>query len=125
MLDEYRRLLSEAVVTQLLSWLSERRQDVSVARHEDGYDVLYVADTNNNLIRRVDVYPPSHPMGGPITTTVAGTGLFGAIDGPALQATFVRPSALAVSLVLSPTVTNPDQRAGGRLPPLACELIGM
>jgi sugar lactone lactonase YvrE len=82
---------------------------VSVAPHEDGYDVLYVADTNNNLIRRVDVYPPSHPQGGPFTTTVAGTGLFGALDGPALQATFSRPAALAVSGIVSAqslTLTN-------------------
>jgi hypothetical protein len=36
-------------------------------------------------------------QGGPITTTVAGTGLSGSTDGPALLATFVRPAALAVS----------------------------
>jgi hypothetical protein len=37
-------------------------QDVSAARHADGYDVLYVADTNNNLIRRVDLFAASSPQ---------------------------------------------------------------
>jgi trimeric autotransporter adhesin len=56
----------------------------------DGAGDLYIADTNNNRIRRVD------PSG--VITTVAGTGTagFSGDDGPATEAELNRPVAVAV-----------------------------
>jgi sugar lactone lactonase YvrE len=53
--------------------------------------VLYVADTVNNRIRRVDLADPDHA----VVTTVAGTGASGSRDGDGDQAHFDRPSGLA------------------------------
>ncbi len=49
---------------------------------------LYVADTDNRLIRKVT------PAG--VVTTLAGTGLSGSADGPALSANFTMPRGVAV-----------------------------
>ena len=56
----------------------------------DGSGNLYIADTNNNSIRKVD------PTG--MITTVAGTGEygFGGDGGPAIQAQLTRPIGVAV-----------------------------
>jgi streptogramin lyase len=49
---------------------------------------VYVADTVNNLIRKIT------PAG--VVTTVAGTGAVGAANGNATTATFNGPTAIAV-----------------------------
>jgi len=54
----------------------------------DGAGNLYVADTGNDAIRKVD------PSGN--TTTLAGNGLFGHVDGPGSSAEFDWPAAVAV-----------------------------
>lgn len=48
---------------------------------------LYVADTGNNRIRKID--------SAALVTTIAGTGTTGGIDGPALSATFNSPQGIA------------------------------
>lgn len=53
--------------------------------------VLYVADTVNNRIRRIDLADPEIP----VVTTIAGTGTAGARDGAGAQASFNRPIGLA------------------------------
>jgi hypothetical protein len=50
---------------------------------------LFVADTNNHLIRKISAVGE--------VSTVAGTSAAGAADGPAGQATFNKPYAVAVS----------------------------
>jgi uncharacterized protein (TIGR03437 family) len=59
----------------------------------DHLDNLYIADTGNNVIRRVT------PAG--VISTVAGSGLrgFGGDNGPALQAAFHSPTAVAVDML--------------------------
>ncbi|HRO59149.1 MAG TPA: NHL repeat-containing protein, partial [Burkholderiaceae bacterium] len=54
----------------------------------DAHDNVYVADTNNNKIRKIT------PAGE--VTTVAGTGAAGAVNGPAATATFHHPFGLVV-----------------------------
>lgn len=54
----------------------------------DGAGVLYVVDNFSNRIRRIT------PDG--IVSTVAGSGLFGASDGPALFAAFAYPDRMAM-----------------------------
>jgi sugar lactone lactonase YvrE len=60
-----------------------------VATAEDGKPVLYLADTFNNKIKRVD--PVRRDV-----VTIAGTGEQGRIDGDALDAEFREPSGLAL-----------------------------
>jgi DNA-binding beta-propeller fold protein YncE len=60
-----------------------------VATEEDGQPILYLADTFNNKIKRVD------PMRRE-AVTVAGTGEQGSLDGDALDAEFREPSGLAL-----------------------------
>ena len=59
----------------------------------DGAGNLYIADTNNHVVRRVD-------GGTGIITTVAGTGIAGSSGNgnPATSATLTAPTALAVDL---------------------------
>jgi hypothetical protein len=59
----------------------------------DGAGNAYVADTDNNLIRKIVLATGQ-------VTTVAGTGAQGSADGPALSSTFFFPSGLAL---ISPT----------------------
>ncbi|MEO6327063.1 MAG: hypothetical protein ABIT01_12755 [Thermoanaerobaculia bacterium] len=54
----------------------------------DAAGVLYVADTNNNLIRRVSTAGE--------VSTIAGKGTRGFLDGPALNANFDFPTGIAV-----------------------------
>ncbi|HEY7544698.1 MAG TPA: SMP-30/gluconolactonase/LRE family protein, partial [Blastocatellia bacterium] len=60
----------------------------AVALSLDG-QFLFVADTNNNRVRRIELATGQ-------VTTVAGSGLGGTSDGPALEATFFQPIGLAV-----------------------------
>lgn len=50
---------------------------------------LFVADTNNNRVRRIELATGQ-------VTTVAGSGLGGTSDGPATEATFFQPIGLAI-----------------------------
>ncbi|MEW6211680.1 MAG: SMP-30/gluconolactonase/LRE family protein [Acidobacteriota bacterium] len=52
---------------------------------------LFVADTNNNRVRRIELATGR-------VTTVAGSGLGGTTDGPAIEATFFQPIGLAIDL---------------------------
>lgn len=54
-----------------------------VALALDAAGQLYVGDSKNFLVRRIDLGDPSHPV-----TTIAGTGAAGADDGPGAQASF-------------------------------------
>lgn len=54
----------------------------------DGAGNLYISDTGNSVIRKVT------PAG--IISTVAGNGVAGYLDGPALQAEFNNPKGIAV-----------------------------
>jgi hypothetical protein len=56
----------------------------------DGKGGLYVADADNNRIRRVALDDPAFPV-----TTVAGTGGTGQGNGPGAQATFEAPVGVA------------------------------
>jgi sugar lactone lactonase YvrE len=60
-----------------------------LAAEEDGNPVLYLADTFNNKIKRLD------PIRREVVT-IAGTGEQGDIDGKALDAEFREPSGLAL-----------------------------
>ena len=60
-----------------------------VATEEDGQSVLYLADTFNNKIKRID---PNRRE----AVTIAGTGEQGSLDGDALDAEFREPSGLAL-----------------------------
>jgi sugar lactone lactonase YvrE len=54
----------------------------------DGSNNIYVADTGNNLIRKV--------TSAGLVITLAGTGSSGFLDGPGLLAKFNQPTAIAV-----------------------------
>jgi sugar lactone lactonase YvrE len=60
-----------------------------VVTEEDGQPVLYLADTFNNKIKRVDPLRRE-------SVTIAGTGEQGDLDGDALDAEFREPSGLAI-----------------------------
>ncbi len=73
---------------------------------------LYVADSGNNKIRRIDI------AGGSVAT-LAGTGNSGALNGPALSATFNSPSgittdglSLFVAEALNHTIRRIDLNSG-------------
>jgi len=53
----------------------------------DGTGNIYIADEDNNVVRKIS---------GGMVTTLAGTGSPGAQDGPAAQATFYQPCGVAV-----------------------------
>ena len=55
----------------------------------DGRGHLYVADTNNHRVRRIDLVAPTYPV-----TTIAG-GRRGNLDGPGARARFSAPWGLA------------------------------
>jgi serine/threonine-protein kinase len=59
---------------------------------------IYVADSNNNKIRKVT------PQG--VVTTLAGTGEFGSVNGPGATATFAGPSDVAADLFGNLYVTD-------------------
>ena len=70
----------------------------------DGAGALYVADSNNQRIRKVTVP-------GAIVTTVAGSGMFGLTDGAAAGAQFENPTTLAFdtskqNLIVADTFNN-------------------
>ena len=79
---------------------------VGVAVGEDG--VVYVADTYNDAIRRIA------PDG--TVTTIAGSGVPGDADGPALQAGFDTPCALVLgddgALLIADTRNNAIRKLG-------------
>jgi hypothetical protein len=54
----------------------------------DSENNIYIADTNNHAIRKVDIYG--------LVTTLAGTGLAGYRDGAALGAQFNSPSGIII-----------------------------
>ena len=54
----------------------------------DGETLVYVADRKNNLIRTIDAIGR--------VVTVAGSGLLGSVDGPALEARVARPADVAM-----------------------------
>jgi sugar lactone lactonase YvrE len=64
------------------------RTPTAIALSLDG-SFLFVADTNNNRIRKVDIQTGQ-------VTTAAGSGDGGSFDGPAAEATFFQPIGLAV-----------------------------
>jgi len=59
---------------------------------------LYIADSGNNLIRKMT------PAG--IVTTLAGSGAVGAVNGPGTTATFNNPNGIAVDLAGNVYVTD-------------------
>ena len=70
----------------------------------DGAGALYVADSNNQRIRKVTVP-------GAIVTTIAGSGMFGLTDGAAAGAQFENPTTLAFdigkqNLIVADTFNN-------------------
>ena len=77
----------------------------------DGADNLYIADTANNRIRRVD--------GSGIITTVAGSGdgRYSTGTGPAVEATLHRPNGVAVdstgALYIADRLNNAIRRVDG------------
>lgn len=54
----------------------------------DSVGNVYVADTKNQLIRKIDTFG--------IVTTVAGTGFFGVMDGPSNSARFADPTGITL-----------------------------
>jgi hypothetical protein len=54
----------------------------------DGLGNVYVADTNNNQIRKIDSFG--------VVSTLAGTGGYGFVDGPGTTARFRHPFGVAV-----------------------------
>lgn len=51
---------------------------------------IYVADTGNNAVRKISA------RSNDVTTTLAGTGIAGSLDGPGLQAQLDTPAGIAV-----------------------------
>lgn len=51
---------------------------------------IYVADRGNHKIRMISTSG--------LVSTIAGTGQYGAVDGPALSASFFEPSGIAIDL---------------------------
>jgi hypothetical protein len=54
---------------------------------------IYVADTNNNLIRKIVVFS----NGNVNTTTLSGSGTYGTVDGINVDVAFMQPRGLAVT----------------------------
>ncbi|HMH22983.1 MAG TPA: NHL repeat-containing protein [Puia sp.] len=69
-----------------VAWLVQFNGPAGIAADASGN--FYVADTYNNVIRKIDPFA--------VTTTFAGNGTSGYVDGPGLSAEFNRPSALTV-----------------------------
>lgn len=82
-----------------------------VTRDRNG-DIL-IADWHNGAVRRLDLRTQ-------YLSTVAGNGVEEHVDGPALQASFVRPGGVAVdsrgSIFVSDYFTHTIRRIGGRQP---------
>jgi len=69
-----------------VAWVVQFNGPFGIAADASGN--LYVADTWNNVIRKIDPFA--------VTTTFAGNGTAGYIDGPGTAAEFNQPSALTV-----------------------------
>lgn len=65
----------------------------------DGAGNIYVCDQSNHRIRKIDVNG--------VITTVAGSGLRGFADGPALQAQFYFPRSIAVDALGNVLIADP------------------
>lgn len=92
-----RKIDPSGVVTTIAGKIKKGRVDGKGAAasffHPDGIAIdnnnnIYIADTGNNLIRRIT------PDG--IVTTLAGSGIRGSVNGDARAASFNRPMSVAV-----------------------------
>ncbi len=71
----------------------------------DGAGTLYVADTNNQLIRKIDL------ASGAVTTLAGAAGMSGTTDGPLASARFTSPSGLALDGAGALYVADRDDRS--------------
>lgn len=72
--------------------------------YESSFDVLYIADTDNNKIRIIDVSESSNTV-----KTIAGDGTEGYIDGLGLTSKFINPTGIIVDSDRTVYVSQPDR----------------